>query len=136
MLDTTYYQMDENRSVSNYNTIMYVNSTAFVEGIPIEVRGMDDESLVKIHNKAIIIDNRKVLVSSINWNENSVMRNRELGLVISGEAAGYYARVFERDWRGEGGQWQDYGLGFLPAIASLAALIIVIVYFSKRAGRK
>lgn len=52
-----------------------------------------------VHNKGVIVDNHTVLVSSINWNENSVRRNRELGIIIENESiARYYANVFFHDW--------------------------------------
>jgi phosphatidylserine/phosphatidylglycerophosphate/cardiolipin synthase-like enzyme len=47
----------------------------------------------------MIVDNKSVLISSINWNENSVTQNRELGIIIeSPEVAKYYAEVFFYDW--------------------------------------
>ncbi|UCF49784.1 MAG: hypothetical protein JSU91_08545, partial [Thermoplasmatales archaeon] len=52
-----------------------------------------------IHNKGMIVDNRSVLISSINWNENSVTRNREVGLIIDNfEVAKYYKNIFFYDW--------------------------------------
>jgi phosphatidylserine/phosphatidylglycerophosphate/cardiolipin synthase-like enzyme len=40
-----------------------------------------------------------VLISSINWNENSVMNNRETGVIIKNkDIASYYADVFFFDW--------------------------------------
>jgi phosphatidylserine/phosphatidylglycerophosphate/cardiolipin synthase-like enzyme len=52
-----------------------------------------------IHNKGMVVDNRSVLVSSINWNENSVTQNREVGIIIdSTDVAKYYANVFLYDW--------------------------------------
>jgi cardiolipin synthase len=52
-----------------------------------------------VHNKGMIIDNKSVLISSINWNENSVTRNREAGIIIENEdVARYYAEVFFYDW--------------------------------------
>jgi len=52
-----------------------------------------------VHNKGLIVDNKSVLISSINWNENSVMRNREIGVIIKdNEVAQYYADVFFYDW--------------------------------------
>jgi len=134
LLDSTYYNMDEDSGV-NYLTIKYVNSLAANESIPIQAKAidLDEKGLSKVHNKGIVIDDKIALVSSINWNENSVMRNREIGLVVAGEAAGYYARAFASDW---GEEEREYGLGFFPAMASLAALIIVIIYFSRKAGRK
>ena len=52
-----------------------------------------------VHNKGMIVDNSSVLISSINWNENSVTRNRETGIIIHNkEIACYYAEVFFYDW--------------------------------------
>ena len=52
-----------------------------------------------VHNKGMIVDNKSVLISSINWNENSVMQNREAGIIIeSEEVAHYYVDVFFYDW--------------------------------------
>jgi phosphatidylserine/phosphatidylglycerophosphate/cardiolipin synthase-like enzyme len=43
----------------------------------------------------MIVDNKSVLISSINWNENSFTKNREIGVIIeSYEVAKYYADVF------------------------------------------
>jgi phosphatidylserine/phosphatidylglycerophosphate/cardiolipin synthase-like enzyme len=130
LLDNAYYSMDEETGV-NYQTIEYVNSVAANESIPIQAKAMDlDKSgLARLHNKGIIIDKRIVLVSSINWNENSVMRNREAGLIITGESAEYYSDAFGHD---SGEAAEEYGLGFFPAMVSLAALIIVIIFFYVR----
>ncbi len=52
-----------------------------------------------VHNKGMIVDNMSVLIASINWNENSVTRNREAGIIIENEeVAQYYAGVFFYDW--------------------------------------
>ncbi|MDG6229008.1 MAG: phospholipase D-like domain-containing protein [Candidatus Thermoplasmatota archaeon] len=52
-----------------------------------------------LHNKGMIVDNTTVLISSINWNENSIMNNREAGIIIEcEEIATYYAEVFFFDW--------------------------------------
>jgi len=52
-----------------------------------------------VHNKGLIVDNKSVLISSINWNENSVTRNREAGIIINDrEVAKYYRDVFFYDW--------------------------------------
>jgi len=54
---------------------------------------------VNVHNKGMIVDNKSVLISSINWNENSLTRNREAGIIIENEEiASYYAEVFFYDW--------------------------------------
>lgn len=55
--------------------------------------------LSNLHNKGVIIDNKSVLISSINWNEESFMRNREVGVIITNnEVATYYGNVFMHDW--------------------------------------
>jgi len=47
----------------------------------------------------MIVDNKSVLIASINWNENSVTRNREAGIIIENkEVAEYYTGVFFYDW--------------------------------------
>ena len=52
-----------------------------------------------LHNKGVLIDRQKVLVSSTNWSENSITRAREAGVLIeSPDVAEYYARVFDLDW--------------------------------------
>jgi len=52
-----------------------------------------------VHNKGMIVDNKSVLISSINWNENSVTRNREAGIIIKNEdVAHFYVDVFFYDW--------------------------------------
>ena len=52
-----------------------------------------------VHNKGVIIDNKSVLVSSINWNYNSFMNNREAGIIIENESiAKYFTKFFLDDW--------------------------------------
>ena len=52
-----------------------------------------------VHNKGMIVDNKSVLIASINWNENSVTCNREAGIIIENEEiAKYYSSVFFYDW--------------------------------------
>lgn len=52
-----------------------------------------------MHNKGAVIDNTSVLISSINWNENSILNNREIAVIITHpEIASIYATVFLSDW--------------------------------------
>ncbi len=47
----------------------------------------------------MIVDGRKVLVSSINWNKHSPTYNREIGIIMENtELAAYYTDVFLYDW--------------------------------------
>ncbi len=57
------------------------------------------ERIVKLHNKGVIVDGESVLISSINWNSNAILRNREMGVVIHNtELAQWYLNSFEEDW--------------------------------------
>ena len=86
---------------SNQATIDYVRSTATNEGLNMDAKFIDIENtgLNKTHNKGVIVDNSKVLISSINWNEQSPANNREAGVIIENEdVAGFYTDVFLYDW--------------------------------------
>jgi hypothetical protein len=53
----------------------------------------------RVHNKGIIIDGKKVLVSSQNWSSEGVMSNRDAGLIIENtEIASYFEAIFKDDW--------------------------------------
>lgn len=57
---------------------------------------------LEIHNKGMIVDGSKVLISSINWGENSVRKNREIGIIVeSEEIASYFEKIFWYDWNYE-----------------------------------
>jgi len=65
----------------------------------VEVRWSNTTYFETTHNKGIIIDEKIVLISSINWSETSVRKNREAGVIVyCEEIAQYYASVFEWDW--------------------------------------
>jgi hypothetical protein len=53
----------------------------------------------RIHNKGIVADSRRVLVSSQNWSGDGFLRNRDAGLIVDDpEVAAYYEQVFTDDW--------------------------------------
>lgn len=55
-----------------------------------------------IHNKGIIIDDDKTLISSINWGKNSVENNREAAVVLmSRDVHAHYQDLFDQDWKAE-----------------------------------
>lgn len=63
------------------------------------IRYIDTSRFVHCHNKLIIVDGKKVLISSHNWSDTGVSKNREAGVVIEyPELAKYYASIFESDW--------------------------------------
>jgi len=70
-----------------------------------------------------------LIICSINWNTNSPTFNREAGVIIDHPAvAGYYARVFEDDWR-TSGPGASAGEVDLPKIAVAAAVILLLVMY-------
>lgn len=70
-----------------------------VYGLDSRHRAMNLRLYTHLHNKGVIVDRQKVIVSSTNWSENSLAKAREAGVLIeSPEIAGYYAGVFDFDW--------------------------------------
>ncbi|MFQ5975957.1 MAG: phosphatidylserine/phosphatidylglycerophosphate/cardiolipin synthase family protein [Candidatus Hydrothermarchaeales archaeon] len=131
LLDATWYNVEKDDPVSNYHTIKYVNEIAKEEGLNLEAKliDLDKAGLVKLHNKGAIVDNSKVLVSSINWNENSPTRNREAGLIIEGDVAKYYSDVFLYDWNA---RQKGSSRTFIVYFAISASVILGVIIFYKR----
>ena len=63
------------------------------------VRLLNKNHLTHCHNKLVIVDDEKVLISSQNWSEPAVTVNREAGVIVSHpDIADYFKRVFDEDW--------------------------------------
>jgi phosphatidylserine/phosphatidylglycerophosphate/cardiolipin synthase-like enzyme len=63
------------------------------------IRFINTQRFTHCHNKLIVVDRKKVLVSSQNWSDSAVTRNREAGLLLeSPDLARYYADIFQDDW--------------------------------------
>jgi phosphatidylserine/phosphatidylglycerophosphate/cardiolipin synthase-like enzyme len=81
----------------------------------------------KIHAKGAVIDEQRVVVGSLNWNEQAATANREVVLVLHGsDAADYFGAVFAADW--EAG-------GFDTPVGIVAALLGVLVVAGLAARR-
>lgn len=53
----------------------------------------------RLHNKGIVADGARVLVSSQNWSGDGFLRNRDAGLIIEDpDIAAYYEAIFLDDW--------------------------------------
>ena len=101
LLDSTWYNVQGDEDRDNDDTVAWLNELARSEGLDISAKviNLDTTHLEKIHAKGVIVDDREVFVGSINWTENSFKGNREVGVVIGHpKVAGYYARLFRRDW--------------------------------------
>ena len=52
-----------------------------------------------VHNKGIVVDTKKVLVSSENWSEQGVSANRDAGVIIdNADIAAFFENIFMDDW--------------------------------------
>jgi len=121
----------------NDEMMAYINQVAATEHLPLEARcaELDRNELEKIHNKGVIVDRNKVLVSSINWNYNSPTFNREAGVIIEQpEAAQYYEEVFEDDWgQSTGlGKTQDTSTGYLKIGIAVMVVALLMVWYWRR----
>ncbi len=89
----------------NEATVEWLNGLASNESLPLDARIVDPRSRFgKVHVKGVIADDT-VVVGSLNWNTHATRENREVIVVLHGQnAATYYARVFDADWRG--GVWR------------------------------
>ena len=99
LLDSYWFNTED--EADNDEMVALINRIAATEHLPLEARSADLEAsgLEKIHNKGVVIDDRAVLVSSINWNTNSPGFNREAGVIIEQpEVARYFRTVFDADW--------------------------------------
>ena len=57
------------------------------------------DNVNRLHNKGAIIDGTSVLVSSINWGDSAMLRNREVGLLIHhAPLASVYHASWNADW--------------------------------------
>lgn len=102
LLDSTWYNIEAEDPASNYNTLKYVQNIAKKESLNLQVKLANSKKLglEKIHTKGVVVDKKAVLISSINWNEHSPTKNREVGVIVHGEPAMYFVEVFECDWSG------------------------------------
>ena len=137
ILDSSWFNTEGD--ADNNEMVAYINRIAREENLPIQARLADLEgnNLLQVHNKGVIVDQRKVLISSINWNENSPTFNREAGVIIEHSGVGaYFSGVFEDDWKagrmeaGSGG-----GTDYLKIGLALAVLFVLITVFSLRRRR-
>jgi cardiolipin synthase A/B len=129
LLDSYWFNVEG--ETDNDEMVDTINRIARSESLPLEARcaalgpGRPD----KVHNKGVIVDGEYVLISSINWNTNSPTFNREAGVIIDHPAvAGYYAGVFEDDWRSSG-PGAPAGEVDLPKMAVAAAVILLLVMY-------
>jgi len=89
-------------------------------------------NLEKIHNKGVIVDWQRVLVSSINWNSSFSNLNREAGVIIDHPGvAQYFLTVFEDDWNNTVTSPQPKTDYLKIAIVIVVILLLLVIYYHK-----
>ncbi len=90
-------------SSKNIPTMKILNQ--FGSGIVAKIANIKGMGVDYIHNKGMLVDGNITLISSINWDANSIQNNREAAVAISSSAVhAYYEGLFTKDWQVSGGQ--------------------------------
>ncbi|MFC4244175.1 phospholipase D-like domain-containing protein [Gryllotalpicola reticulitermitis] len=81
--------------MSEYETAGYLEQ--------LQALGLDVTNDVKlqnnVHNKGVVVDGEKVLVSSQNWSSAGTLHNRDAGVIIENtQVAAYFDQIFAHDW--------------------------------------
>ncbi len=135
LLDSYWYNIED--EMDNDEMVALINRIGSCEHIPLEARCADlsTNEIDKIHNKGVIVDDRYVLVSSINWNSNSPNFNREAGVIIDHPGvARYFLDVFEDDWNSmvkSPGVKTDH---LKIAAAGVVLVILLLLYYQRQKG--
>jgi phosphatidylserine/phosphatidylglycerophosphate/cardiolipin synthase-like enzyme len=87
--------LDGSPGSDNEGVAAALNARAAAEQVPLEARLALH---ARVHNKGIVVDAERALVSSVNLGEPAMTWNRETALIVEGPAAAFYRRSFEADW--------------------------------------
>ena len=120
LLGSAWYNEAENRAVAER-----LRTIADREDLDLAVRLVEPRGrFARLHAKAAVVDGERVLLGSLNWNNNSARHNREVALVLRGEAVGdYYGAVIRADWRG-GQPRLGVGLAVACLLAGIGAGLV------------
>lgn len=96
LLDGHFVDAADNRT-DNLDTVSHLLKQDLTGTIQTRLLGGPDEPV--LHVKGLVIDRSRALVGSMNWNLNSISRNREVDVRLeSSQLASFYADAFEADW--------------------------------------
>lgn len=89
LLDSSWYNTERNSAAAASLSAVGANARLMADASPVTA----------LHNKGLVLDSGRTIVSSNNWVCASYARNRELAAVItSGDIASYFTGVFALDW--------------------------------------
>jgi phosphatidylserine/phosphatidylglycerophosphate/cardiolipin synthase-like enzyme len=141
ILDSTFYNIDDDNDNDEAAQVLEAHGA--------KVRFSNNSGgIEKFHVKGFIVDEESVMISSLNWNENSATNNREIGIIVnSSTVASYYVDLFLRDWDefssetipeyGEPGIIPTYTwLQWLPVLSIIYFLVLGIGYVMRRQNEK
>jgi phosphatidylserine/phosphatidylglycerophosphate/cardiolipin synthase-like enzyme len=132
LLDSYWYNTEDEKD--NDEMAALISRIGTTEQIPLEGRCADlaAGNIEKIHNKGVIVDGKRVLVSSINWNSNSPNFNREAGVIIDHpEVTMYFLTVFEDDWNNTVTSIEPKTDYTKIAIVGVVILLLLVIYYRK-----
>lgn len=115
LLSGAWYSAEENDAL-----VSWLNEWADRNDAPLSARISEPQGRYeKIHAKGLLVDDDLAVVGSLNWNENSAQRNREVALALQGpEPVAFYRESFDADWRGgsSGGRTWLFAAGAVSAV--------------------
>ncbi len=133
LLDSYWFNIEDEKD--NDEMVDLINRIGISEHIPLEARCADLAliGVEKIHNKGVIVDDKRVLVSSINWNSVSPNFNREAGVIIDHPGvAGYFLTVFEDDWN-LSPEIPPVTTDYLKiGVVAIVLVMLLIIYYRRR----
>jgi cardiolipin synthase A/B len=119
---------DDPKTLDNADTVSFLNNRQLPN---LNARLVRDPQGV-LHAKGVVVDERAVLVGSLNWNLHSPARNREVNLIVENpETARFFAAVFDADWAQAGDDAWISAPGLIGTILSVGLLIA-----ARRRGRQ
>lgn len=120
LLGSAWYVREENERLAGD-----LNGLAERESLPLTVRlARGRGRFGDVHAKGVVVDDTAV-VGSLNWNNASARRNREVVVALRGaEPAAYYRGSFDGDWR-RAGEWHVPRLLLLVAVGAVAAALVL-----------
>jgi phosphatidylserine/phosphatidylglycerophosphate/cardiolipin synthase-like enzyme len=131
LLDSYWFNIEDEKD--NDEMVALINRIGLSEHIPLEARCADlaANEIEKIHNKGVIVDDQRVLVSSINWNSNSPNFNREAGVIIDHrDVARYFLEVFDDDWTSV--RSHEIKTDYLKIVMVAVVLVFLILLYYRR----
>jgi len=139
LLDGSSFGPARGDALGNRATAEALNGIARAEALPLEARlfppGAD--GIVKVHAKGLVVDGRIAFASSLNWNQNSATRNREVGLLVdSPGVAAFFGAAFERDWVAAADPPMIPLVDLGPPVAIGAACSVALWFFIRRRRAK